>query len=186
MGHEIGAQVMKGRFRGDAASQIVEFAVVLPLLIVLLVAIFDFGEVFNTKQKLHSAARETVRFTANITPADLTQGANAPSISAARMVMYSYLQTAKLNTCGLDAVNPSYNNYVWTYIASTGCPAPLVLVIANPVPVQNGEKTLLGSRVTITYPVRWRFNIVVPLIAPEARYPGTVFTLTAEAFMMNI
>lgn len=171
---------------GETGSQIVEFAVVLPLMIVIVVGIFDFGEAFNTKQKLHSAARETVRFTANLDPSDLTQGANAPSVSAARMVMYSYLRTAKLNTCGLDMANPAYNNYVWIYTASTGCPAPLVLVIERAVAVPNGGKILIGSRVTITYPFRWRFNRVVPLIAPKASYPGPVFTMTADAFMMNL
>lgn len=177
---------MKPRVGADAGSQVVELAVVLPLLVVIVVGIFDFGEAFNTKQKLHSAARETVRFTANLNPADLTQGANASSISAARMVTYSFLTTAKLDTCGLDVANPSYYNYAWTYTASAGCPAPLVLVIERAVPVMSGEKVLIGSRVTITYPFRWRFNLVVPLIAPKAKYPGSVFTLTTDAFMMNI
>ena len=59
-------------------------------------------------------------------------------------------------------------------------------VIERAVPVQSGQRTLIGSRVTITYPFRWRFNLVVPLIAPKAKYPGSVFTLTTDAFMMNI
>ncbi len=38
-----------------AASQMAEFAVCLPLLIVVVVGIFDFGEAFNVKQKLNGA-----------------------------------------------------------------------------------------------------------------------------------
>ena len=167
-------------------SQIVEFALVLPLMIVILVGIFDFGEAFNTKQKLHTAARETVRFTANLNSADLTQGAGSTSVSAARQIMYQQLQTLSLNTCGLEAATPAYQDYVWTYSASTGCPGTLVLVIERAVPVQSGGRTLIGSRVTITYPFRWRFNSVVTLIVPTSQYPGPVFTMTSHAFMMNL
>ena len=167
-------------------SQIVEFALVRPLLVVIVVAIFDFGDAFNTKQKLQLAARETVRFTANLSSADLTQGAASTSVSAARLVMYEQLRTLRLNTCGLDVALPSYQDYVWTYQTSAGCPAPLVLVIERAVPVQSNGRMLLGSRVTITYPFRWRFNSVVTLIAPKSQYPGPVFTMTAHALMMNL
>ena len=155
-------------------------------MMVILVGIFDFGEAFNTKQKLHLAARETVRFTANLNSADLTQGANATSVSAARQIMYEQLRALRLNTCGLDTAAPSYQDYVWTYSTSTGCPGTLVLVIERAAPVQSGERTLLGSRVTITYPFQWRFNSVVTLIAPRSQYPGPVFTMTSRAFMMNL
>jgi hypothetical protein len=43
-------------FADIAASQMVEFAVCLPFLVVVVVGIFDFGEAFNLKQKLNGAA----------------------------------------------------------------------------------------------------------------------------------
>jgi Flp pilus assembly protein TadG len=177
---------MKRISAGDCGSQIVEFALVLPLMMVILVGIFDFGEAFNTKQKLHLAARETVRYTSNLNSADLTQGLNANSISAARQLMYQQLLTLRLNTCGLDTAAPTYQDYVWTYTTSSGCPGTLVLVIERPVPVESDGRTLLGSRVTITYAFQWRFNSVVTLIMPQSQYPGPVFTLTSRAFMMNL
>jgi len=177
---------MKLTSKEDCGSQIVEFALVLPLMMVILVGIFDFGEAFNTKQKLHLAARETVRYTSNVNSADLTQGVNAASISAARQLMYQQLRTLRLNTCGLDTAAPNYQNYVWTYTTSSGCPGTLVLVIERPVPVDSNGRTLLGSRVTITYPFQWRFNSVVTLIMPKSQYPGPVFTLTSRAFMMDL
>jgi Flp pilus assembly protein TadG len=45
-------QKLPASIRSDRGSQIVEFAVALPLLIVFVVGIFDFGEAFNQKQKL--------------------------------------------------------------------------------------------------------------------------------------
>jgi Flp pilus assembly protein TadG len=178
--------MLKPNLREVRGSQIVEFALVLPFLVVILVGIFDFGEAFNTKQKLHSAARETVRFTANLNSADLTQGASSTSVSAARMVAFDYLRNARLNPCGLDTATPAYDNYVWTYTTATGCPGSLVLIIERAVPLTTSEKTLIGSRVTIIYPFKWRFNTVVTLIAPKSQYPGAVFTMTTQAFMVNL
>jgi len=42
--------------RDTAGAEIVEFAVSLPLLVVVLVGIFDFGSAFNVKHKLDNAA----------------------------------------------------------------------------------------------------------------------------------
>ena len=53
-------------------AQIAEFAVALPLLMVFVVGIFDFGLAFGTKQKLANAAREGARVAANQPTTDLS------------------------------------------------------------------------------------------------------------------
>ena len=45
----------------DRASQIVEFALSLPLLVLFVVGIFDFSGAISLKQKLTNAAREAAR-----------------------------------------------------------------------------------------------------------------------------
>ena len=45
-------------FADTSGSQMLEFAVTLPLLVVFVVGIFDFGEAFNTKQKLTNIMRQ--------------------------------------------------------------------------------------------------------------------------------
>ncbi len=45
------------RLRGAEGVAIAEFAVSLPLLLVIAVGIFDFGGAFNVKQKLDNAVR---------------------------------------------------------------------------------------------------------------------------------
>ncbi len=53
----------KAAFLADTSgSQLLEFAVALPLLVVFVVGIFDFGGAFNLKQKLNNIAREGARF----------------------------------------------------------------------------------------------------------------------------
>src|SRR5271167_3451357 len=56
----------------DEASQLLEFAVSLPLLVVLAVGIFDFGRAFNLKHQLTNAARDGARFGANLPASDFT------------------------------------------------------------------------------------------------------------------
>lgn len=50
--------------RGEAGQSLVEFALVLPLLLLLLFGIFQFGAVFNSLITLNAAAREGARLMA--------------------------------------------------------------------------------------------------------------------------
>ena len=43
-----------GFLSNTTGSQLLEFAVALPLLVVFVVGIFDFGEAFNVKQKMNN------------------------------------------------------------------------------------------------------------------------------------
>ena len=58
----------------DCASQMVEFAVSLPLLIVFVVGIFDFSGAYTLKQKLANAARDSARSAAADPATDLGNG----------------------------------------------------------------------------------------------------------------
>ncbi|MGB8729537.1 MAG: TadE family protein, partial [Candidatus Sulfotelmatobacter sp.] len=55
----------------DHASQIVEFALSLPLLVLFVVGIFDFSGAISLKQKLTNAAREAARVAAADPASDL-------------------------------------------------------------------------------------------------------------------
>ena len=60
------------RLQSTEAAALIEFAVALPLLVVLVVGIFDFGGAFNLKQELNNAAREGARFGASQPTNDLS------------------------------------------------------------------------------------------------------------------
>ena len=47
-----------GLLKGAQGSAILEFAIVLPLLVVFVVGIYDFSGAFNQKQKIEQAAQE--------------------------------------------------------------------------------------------------------------------------------
>ena len=88
----------------DRASQIVEFALSLPLLVLFVVGIFDFSGAISLKQKLTNAAREAARVAAADPANDLgsPSGAQPASVLDAFYVVDNYLISEKLNDCGLS------------------------------------------------------------------------------------
>jgi Flp pilus assembly protein TadG len=85
------------RLRGIEAAALIEFAVALPLLVVLVIGIFDFGGAFNLKQELNNAVREGARFGASQPTNDLLNSGTPPTVDAVRYLVASYLQAMRVN-----------------------------------------------------------------------------------------
>jgi TadE-like protein len=171
----------------DAAA-LIEFAVALPLLVVLVVGIFDFGGAFNLKQELNNAVREGARFASTQPTNDLSLNKPA-SVDAVRFLVDSYLQTAKINDCGLStATEPNFGApLTWTYNA-TGNGCSMTLTINRGASVQTGSTppvNILCTYVNITYPYQWHFNSVIQLLIPGANYTFTDIHSDATAVNMD-
>src|SRR5439155_19404706 len=54
------------RLRGDRGTALVEFAILLPLLIMLILGMFTGGLAYNQKQEMTHAAREGARYAATV------------------------------------------------------------------------------------------------------------------------
>jgi Flp pilus assembly protein TadG len=172
-------------------AAIVEFAVSLPLLIVLVVGIFDFGGAFNLKQELNNAVREGARFGSAQPTNDLCSSCGAPpSVDAVRYLVDSYLTAARINDCGLSSAAIPTSGPPWSYTASTGCNSnTLTLTIARDatgglaspscsLTMNNYGATGVTvsapcTKVSIQYPYQWHFNNVIQLVSP-----GTSFLLS--------
>jgi Flp pilus assembly protein TadG len=167
------AEVIKAHLlRETEAAALIEFAVALPLLVVLVVGIFDFGGAFNLKQKLNNAVREGARFGAGQPTNDLALG-QPPSVSAIRYLVDSYLQTAGINDCGLStAPEVPVSAYSWGFTGTTGCTT--TLTVSRQIQVQEtvggNTVTMLCTTVNIVYPYQWHFNNVIQLLVPGANY----------------
>lgn len=185
------------RLRGNEGAEILEFAVSLPLLLVVAVGVFDFGSAFTVKQKVGNLALQAARVASNQPTTDLSlAGAcgTPASICSVRDVVEANLVASKLNDCGLGTVNGAASGSLsWTFTANSGCGGTLTLKIERgyvytatlPAPPFQANYTIEGTRVTLNYPYRWQFNRVAPLIAPGAAYPATT-QISSVAIMQNL
>jgi Flp pilus assembly protein TadG len=177
-------------------AQIVELAVSLPLLTVIFVGTYDFGQAFNLKQKLAGAAREGARFAALQSASDLTSSSTVcgtaqnpgppASVCAVRDVVDNYLVSAAVNDCGLGSATGS-SNAGWSWTFTTPCAAGnLTLTVNRAVTyTTSNNKVMEGSQVTLSYPYQWHFSRVIKLVAPTANYAG-VTNIPGAAAMQNL
>jgi Flp pilus assembly protein TadG len=173
------------------ASQIVELALSLPLLVLFVIGIFDFSSAITLKQKLTNAAREGARVAASDPAADLgsPSGAFPVSVADAFYVVDRYLLSEKINDCGLISSGLSPNGILtWTATAAgPGCTGTgLVLTIqrGNITPSTSGPTLdIISTVVTIQYPYTWQFSSISGLFGGFG-LPTTIKT-SATAFNEN-
>jgi hypothetical protein len=196
-----------GLFASVEASSLAEFAVALPLLVVLVVGIFDFGGAFNQKQELNAAVREGARFGASQPTNDLAAGTAPPSINAVRYLVDTYLLNSKINDCGLGTAAIPTGGPPWVYKA-TNCGSTLFLTIAkdpetnagtgtgpptcslltqaygSPNPLPNSPY-IACTQVSISYPYQWHFNSVIQLLVPGSNIALTQIQTSATVPNLN-
>jgi len=183
--------------RGEDASQLMEFAIALPLLVVLVVGIFDFGTAFNLKQELNNAAREGARFASSEPTNDLCFSCTPPpSVEAIRSLVDSYLQASRINDCGLSTVtggSSSTTSWNWTYqtlSGAAGCPDSLLLKVNRSIALSttgygNPNTYVVVTQVSISYPFQWRFAKAITLLVSNANYAG-VSHIQTDAWAANM
>jgi Flp pilus assembly protein TadG len=194
-------------FRADErASQIVEFALSLPLLVLFVIGIFDFSTAVSLKQKLTNAAREAARVAAADPSNDLS-GSSLPmpvSVRDALEVADNYLISERLNDCKLTGASPTPGaDLTWSFNAqNNGCGSPGVTLTINrgyffpqtATAAPSGSCTssqpttsqtaAIGTCVILQYPYKWQFGGVSGLFGGTFLGP-TVITATAVAFNEN-
>jgi Flp pilus assembly protein TadG len=172
----------------EHGAQILEFALVLPLLVVFVVAIYDFGQAFNVKEKLNFAAKDGARLGAAQPTNDLSQ--NIPlSVTAVRDLVDADMISAGVNDCGLGGIQQR-SLLVWTATGNCGNDALFVLTIdrgfnfdasaqgsAEPVKI-------IATHVDINYPYQWHFNSVIKLLVPNSNAAG-VTQIDTDAVAAN-
>jgi TadE-like protein len=174
------------------ASQIVEFAISLPVLILIVVGIFDFSNALTLKQRLTNAAREAARVAASDPASDLVNPSTPVPVSVgdAFQVVDNYLTSENINDCGLAGAGATFNSPLkWTYASTGTCPGSGITLLinrgcVNQISTNGGTVDLIGTCVTITYPYKWEFNNVASSLGWTGSGPSTI-TVLAGALNEN-
>ena len=195
----------------DRASQLVEFAVALPLLVVFVVGIFDFSGAFTLKQKLTNVARDAARAAA-AEPINDVCGTNCTnavpvSVTDAFWLIDNFFVADQINDCQINPVAnlvPKPTPTTWKFQVSgsalNGCPSAGLTIIINrgyyypatgtttPAGVActpqsaTGQTAVISTCVSIQYGYQWRFGRAASLLGGTPLLPTTI---SATAVTMN-
>jgi Flp pilus assembly protein TadG len=181
------------RWGSQEATQLAEFAITLPLLVLFVVGIFDFSGAFTLKQKLTNIARDAARDAAADPATDL--GSTLPySVSDAFYVFDNYLLANNINDCGIKP--PTTNGQVLTWqstVASTssspcgitftinrgyyfplGAVSPMPTANCTPLAPASGVTQVISTCVSVQYSYQWRFGRVTSLLGRNAILPSAI------------
>jgi Flp pilus assembly protein TadG len=179
--------------RETEGSALLEFAIVLPLLMVFVVGIFDFSGAFNQKQKIEQAAQEGAIIAGAQPMSDIeTVNTNPDSLQPVVTAVFNSLAASGVVPKGTCAppVTPTHSgsNLKWSYKIS-GCPDDLIIVIdrgwVSPSATSTSTTAAVGTIVKVTYPYHWRFNSVIQLLFPGPSSYAATTQLTESATVHN-
>lgn len=139
---------------GSQGAELLEFAIVLPFLLLLVAGIWDFGSAFLLKTRMANAAREGTRVAVS-TPLKTAncQGATPCSIVAAAEAVKQYMTLAGNDASCLTPDAPS--EFVPPAQATYTCANGTILVIDRGAAITTPTGTIPATRVTLTYPIHW-------------------------------
>lgn len=185
--------------REQDGAELVEFAVSLPLLVVFVVGIYDFGAAFTLKQKLGNITLEAARIAASqpmndlSNPSSCTGGGTAPaSICEIRDIVANDLAQNHVNDCGLSTANASLLVPLkWQFTTTGSCASAFTIQIDRGNTFTADLQKFLprtfyieATQVTMKYPYQWQFGRVIGLLVRGATFSGS--TLNSQAVMQNL
>lgn len=153
--------------RPSRGSQLLEFAFALPILMLLLVGIWDFGSKFALRQKLTNAARQADRIvisTPTGTPAGATNCSTTTipcAVVAAASAAQHYLADSGLDASWIKPTSPSSTGACeWKWIYSPGTNSTYELDINTSVMIPGTGTN--GTQVTLKWPLTWDLSALMP------------------------
>ena len=190
--------------REERGSALLEFALTLPLLVVFVVGIYDFGGAFNQKQKIEQAAHEGAIVAAAQPMSDIvvnSASATGPTNPDSLQVVVSaivksltdsgVLPNGNQGTCRAPFTPSGQIGLTWTYPISgcSGSGDQLSITInrgwvCTSGPACTSAPVAVGTKITVANPYHWRFNSAIQLLFAGANY-SPIMTLTENAEVQN-
>ena len=181
------------RVRETEAAELLEFALALPMILVMVVGLLDFSHAYNIKQKLANAAREGARIGGSESHADTTSS-NPTSVMAIKDDVTTYLQDAGIDTSFIGTTlswTPCPGSCSGTYYTTKGGVNYGLFIERNVLitytdPNTSNVVTTFSTRVTLYYPYDWTFgfNQIIKLLVPSATFTNPI-RIETDAMMEN-
>ncbi|MFY9585683.1 MAG: TadE/TadG family type IV pilus assembly protein [Candidatus Acidiferrales bacterium] len=184
--------------RRTEGAELLEFALVLPMLAAMVVGISDFGAAWALKDKLTNAARDGARTAVSQPSCTISDsnnnlcGATPPNppawVSAVRDVVANYLTNAQVTTCTIGNAATSTGPFAWQYTSSTsGCGAFLLKIERGYTYTSGSSPTVTvgAARVTLSYPFSWSIGRVLKLMTPSSNLGNTI-TINTAVVIQNL
>ena len=185
--------------RATEGAELIELGLALPLLLILVMGIIDFGKAYNTKHVMANASREAARIISG-TPLSNSScpsgwqmsspGSGTPcTLQAAADSVANYMTNEGLSAAAcLRTSKPTYSTpLTWTYNCNN---VKLVISKAYPYPVYGStSSTMIGTDVRLSYPYTFIFGRIVGLLSilgVNAVGPVGQYTFTTETVMQTI
>jgi Flp pilus assembly protein TadG len=180
-------------------SAILEFAIAVPLLVVFVVGIYDFGGAFNQKQKIAQAAQESAIVAGAQPTNDIeTSNSNPNSLQPVVAAAINSLAGSGVLTpgaCTAPGTVAQTSNLSWTYTiaaCSSIYPSSNLTVTINRgwvcssgTPCTSAPPYAVGTTVTVSFPYNWRFNSVIQLLFPGTSSYAATTSLIESATVHN-
>lgn len=176
------------RARQAEGAELLEFAMALPVILVMLVGLLDFAHAYNVKQKLATAAREGARTGAS--QPNYYDNASPPSLPVIKDVVTTYLSNAGFDTSFINPTltydSTTHTGTYYTTSSTTGISYGLKIELFYHFTDSAGT-SVESTRVTLRYPYNWGFgfNRIIKLLVPSAGF-GNPITIETDATMSNL
>lgn len=164
-------------------AQLLEFALVLPVLLVFVIGIIQFAGAYNLKQKMANGAREGARIAINNPLTDSSCTSVTPcAIQATANAVANYMTNAGVDSSCISPSAPTSTGpgtETYTYTCANG------ISITIDRSYIYGGGTLVGTQVILNYPYHWFFGNIIKLLVPSSNL-ALPSTLTESVVMQNL
>lgn len=148
------SSIRRNARKTQAGSELVEFALLMPLLLLLVAGVWDFGSAFLMKDRMTNAAREGARVSVSmpVNSTDCQSSLPCPLVAAADEVR-QYMTNAGHDATCIQPLQP--RSFTAPARVEYTCQSGIALEIDRGTTIVSAGGSVSATRVTLTFPLRW-------------------------------
>ncbi len=178
--------------RNEKGAELIELAITLPIFLLMIIGIIDFGGAWAARDQIEGAARSGARAAvASFNDTTNPQCGGGPcSVQVAVDAAVSALGNSNMPTCGMTAAGIATTGAPFTWNDTAVCPngGAFTITVARAVPEVDGSTgtnvNVLTTQVTVSYPYTFKLNMGGGLIFSGNPF-ATYVTLNSMVTMVN-